>query len=173
MKNNDTSTESIINSLPLNQIQEEGNKSNKNKIVMIIVILIILVAIAIGTFYMNDKYKKEAEEQAKIAIKKQEEAIFTDVEDIIVNLDTRGKGISFLKLRVSLQVKGKSNSDNVVRLMPKIRDTMQTYLRELRPSDLVGSYGLYKLREELLLRINSIVYPTQVDDLLFKDVLIQ
>ena len=99
--------------------------------------------------------------------------IFTDVDDIVVNLDTRGKGISFLKLRVSLQVKGKANSDTVARLMPKIRDVMQTYLRELRPSDLSGSYGLYKLREELLLRINAIVYPTQVDDLLFKDVLIQ
>ncbi len=172
MKNNDTSVEAIANPAIPNAF-EELPQSNKSKLIIAAAVLLILF-IAGGIFaFMQMKHKKEAEELAKIEAQKQDDMIFTDVDDIVVNLDTRGKGISFLKLRVSLQVKGKANSDNVARLMPKIRDVMQTYLRELRPSDLSGSYGLYKLREELLLRINAIVYPTQVDDLLFKDVLIQ
>ncbi len=56
---------------------------------------------------------------------------------------------------------------------PKINDVLQMYLRELRPADMQGSVGLYRLKEELLLRINKIVYPSQVNDLLFKEVLVQ
>jgi flagellar FliL protein len=58
-------------------------------------------------------------------------------------------------------------------MMPKISDVFQMYLRELRPADMQGSVGLYRLKEELLLRVNKIVYPAQVNDLLFKEVLVQ
>lgn len=172
MKNNDTNSEILNNPLSPNSL-DETPQSRKGKLIIAGSIFIILIIAGSAFAFLQMKHKKEAEEQAKIEAQKQDDLIFTDVDDIVVNLDTRGKGISFLKLKVALQVKGKTNSDNVIRLMPKIRDVMQTYLRELRPSDLSGSYGLYKLREELLLRINAIVYPTQVDDLLFKDVLIQ
>jgi flagellar FliL protein len=46
-------------------------------------------------------------------------------------------------------------------------------LRELRPSDLEGGIGIYRLREELIRRINIAVYPAKVETILFKDVLIQ
>ena len=45
-------------------------------------------------------------------------------------------------------------------LMPRVMDAFQTYLRELRPSDLDGSAGLYRLKEELTRRVNAAVAPT-------------
>ena len=49
----------------------------------------------------------------------------------------------------------------------------QVYTRELRPSDLEGSAGVYRLKEELLRRINVAIYPSKVEAVLFKEILIQ
>ena len=57
--------------------------------------------------------------------------------------------------------------------MPRVMDAFQTYLRELRPEDLRGSAGLYRLREELLARVNTSAQPAKVTDVLFKEMLVQ
>ena len=57
--------------------------------------------------------------------------------------------------------------------MPRVLDSFQTYLRELRPSDLDGSAGLYRLREELTRRINVAVAPGRINAVLFKEMVIQ
>ena len=58
--------------------------------------------------------------------------------------------------------------------MPRIEDTFQVYMRELRASDLAGSAGLYRLREELMLRrVNVAIHPARAEAVLFKDVIVQ
>jgi flagellar FliL protein len=52
-------------------------------------------------------------------------------------------------------------------------DSFQTHLREMRPEDLDGSAGMYRLKEELLRRINQAVFPAKVDAILFKELLLQ
>jgi flagellar FliL protein len=46
-------------------------------------------------------------------------------------------------------------------------------LRELRPSDLNGSAGLFRLKEELTKRVNLALAPQQVNAVLFKEIIIQ
>ena len=58
-------------------------------------------------------------------------------------------------------------------LRPRIIDHFQVYLRELRVEDLRGSAGIYRLREELLARVNAAVKPTKVENVLFREVLVQ
>ena len=52
-------------------------------------------------------------------------------------------------------------------------DAFQTYLREMRPSDLEGSAGLYRLRDELTRRVNLAVAPTKINAVLFKEIVVQ
>ncbi len=47
--------------------------------------------------------------------------------------------------------------------LPRVTDLFQTYLRELRPIDLNGSAGLFRLKEELTRRVNVAVAPNAVD----------
>jgi flagellar FliL protein len=61
----------------------------------------------------------------------------------------------------------------VRKVLPRVIDTFQVYLRELRPDQLVGSAGLIRLREELQRRINEAIRPTRVREVLFKEMLIQ
>jgi flagellar FliL protein len=78
-----------------------------------------------------------------------------------------------MKLKITLELEDSSSLSQVQKMMPKINDVFQMYLRELRPADMHGSVGLYRLKEELLLRVNKIIYPSQISDILFKEVLVQ
>ncbi len=58
-------------------------------------------------------------------------------------------------------------------VLPRVMDIFQTYLRELRPSDLNGSAGMFRLKEELTRRVNAAISPKQVNAVLFKEMLVQ
>jgi flagellar FliL protein len=57
--------------------------------------------------------------------------------------------------------------------MPRILDLFQTYLRDMRPEELRGSEGSYRLREELVGRASVAVAPAHVQDVLFEELIIQ
>ncbi|WP_421951624.1 flagellar basal body-associated FliL family protein [Pelagibacterium sp.] len=101
------------------------------------------------------------------------EAAFYDLPDIMVNLNTSGGADAFLRLRAALEVREETMIELIEPRMPRVLDAFQVYLRELRPSDLEGSAGLYRLKEELLRRVNLAVYPASVDNILFKEILVQ
>jgi len=89
------------------------------------------------------------------------------------NLNTGGKQPVFLNMEVALELPGASDLEAVNANLPRIQDMFNTYLRELRPSDLQGSSGIYRLREELLLRVNKAIAPAKVSDILFKKIVVQ
>ena len=101
------------------------------------------------------------------------EGVFFDLQEMLVNLNTGGRKTHFLKISVSLEVDTDDDVLQLQRVMPRIVDSFQVYLRELRIEDLHGSAGLQRLREELLLRVNSAAQPTVVRDVLFREMLVQ
>lgn len=101
------------------------------------------------------------------------DVVFYDLPEFLVNLNTGGRKSTFLKIRVSLELEAADDVSQIERKMPRIVDNFQTYLRELRVDDLKGSAGMYRLREELLTRVSAAVAPAQVNDVLFKEMLVQ
>tara|TARA_R110002012_G_scaffold41259_9_gene113072 strand:- start:4154 stop:4693 length:540 start_codon:yes stop_codon:yes gene_type:complete len=101
------------------------------------------------------------------------QAIFFEVPDLIVNLNTNSRKTAFLKIKIALEVGDPADVDVVNQNLPRIVDNFQVYLRELRVDDLQGSAGMYRLREELLRRVNLAVRPARVKDVLFKEMLVQ
>ena len=99
--------------------------------------------------------------------------VYYDLPQMLVNLNTTGRRVNFLKIIVSLELAEESDIQHLEQVLPRIVDNFQVYLRELRIEDLKGSAGIYRLREELLLRVNAAVYPAEVQDVLFKEMLIQ
>jgi flagellar FliL protein len=100
---------------------------------------------------------------------------FLDMREMTVNLapDSSQDRARLLKFKVALEVKDPKLIPDIQPLMPRVEDTFQVFLRELRASDLEGSGGLYRLREELLRRVNYAVYPAKVDAVLFKELVVQ
>ncbi len=100
--------------------------------------------------------------------------VFVEVPDMMVNLvGVAGERVQFLKIKIVLEVKEEKQAEAIKPSMPRVTDIFQTYLRELRPTDLSGSAGLFRLKEELTRRVNVALLPTPVSAVLFKEVVVQ
>jgi flagellar FliL protein len=97
---------------------------------------------------------------------------FVDLPEMMVNLDSKDRP-QYLKVKIALEVGEEKVSADIQPMMPRVLDTFQTYMRQLRPSDLEGSAGLFRLKEELTRRVNVAVYPAKVDAVLFKEIVVQ
>jgi flagellar FliL protein len=102
-----------------------------------------------------------------------DDVAYFNLPEFLVNLNTGGKQTSFIKMKITLEAPTEADLDAIDSRMPRITDSFNTYLRELRTSDIAGSAGLYRLREELLLRVNKTIYPSKINDILFREIIIQ
>ena len=113
----------------------------------------------------------DVQEENQVASK--EDAVFFPLEEVIVNLNTGGRQSTFLKIKISLELADAGDISRIETVMPRIMDNFQVYLRELRIEDLKGAAGMYRLREELLTRGNIAAAPAKINDVLFKEMLVQ
>ena len=157
--------------------EAEAKTGGKKKLIMIAGGAIGLLLVAGAGLYFTGMLdsllgKKHAPAVAEAPPPKP--MVFFDLPDFLVNLNSGGaKKASFLKLSVSLELEKQEDTARLQAVMPRIVDNFQIYLRELRVDDLRGSGGIYRLREELLARVNAAVAPVKVNDVLFKEMLVQ
>ena len=157
---------------------EQKKTSGKRIIIIAAVVVVALVLGAGGYFFFmsgddehaNDLAQGEAD--SKLIEEQATELLFLELEPMLVNLDTAGGKPKYLKLTISLEVDKQTSLDELNIKMPRIIDQFQSYLRQLRIEDLNGSAGMFRLKEELLIKVNEAVYPTRVNDVLFKEMLV-
>lgn len=99
--------------------------------------------------------------------------IFYTLPDMVVNIQAPGGRATFLKLKLTLEMKDASLAYHLQSEMPRMHDMFQSFLRELRPEDLAGSAGSFQLRAEILRRVNLIAAPGKVDAVLIEEMLVQ
>lgn len=151
-------------------------KWSGKRLVMIIVPVVLLVGGAAAVFmtgmFDKDKPAEEGNEAVAEAAPPQP-SVFYQLPEMLVNLNSPGRRVNFLKIKISLEL---SKQEDVARLegvMPRIVDNFQVYLREMRIEDLQGSAGMVRLREELLMRVRAAAEPAVVNDVLFTEMLVQ
>ncbi len=101
---------------------------------------------------------------------------FLDLPEMTVNLAAGGgqqDRQQFLRMKIALEVGEQRVVAEIQPMLPRVMDTFQVFMRELRPQDLEGSAGLYRLKEEMTRRVNVAVYPSRVDAILFKELMVQ
>ncbi len=96
-----------------------------------------------------------------------------DLPEIIANLNPGSRRTAFVKLKAKLELSNKADEAHVHEAEGRILDLFQTYLRDMRPDELRGSAGIYRLREELIGRANIAVAPARITDILFLEMLVQ
>jgi flagellar FliL protein len=98
---------------------------------------------------------------------------FVDLPDVVVNLQSTGSRMRFLKLRISLEVDGDRDAEKLRVLTPRIMDSFQLYLRSLSVEDVQGAAGMQRLKEDMLARVLGAVEPLTIADILIKEMLVQ
>jgi len=160
--------------------ESSDKPGGKRKLLIIIAVVLLLALGGIAAAYFTGLLQpiiewitgEEATEGEEKKVDR-ENVVFFPLEELIVNLNTGGRKSTFLKIRVSLELADGGDISRIESVMPRIMDNFQVYLRELRIEDLKGSAGMYRLREELLTRVNAAIAPAKVQDVLFKEMLVQ
>lgn len=137
-------------------------------------LLVLLGGAGAGAYFLgffgggSGKQEEAAHEKGEA-----EKTVFYEVPEILVNLNSTGKKETYLKIRISLELENAEAQAAIEPLMPRVIDSFQVFLREMRVEDMSGSAGIVRLKEELLNRINLSIQPHKVSDVLFKEMLIQ
>jgi len=141
------------------------------KLIIAAVALLVIVGGAAGWFFF---FMRHGGEEMHAEAMPPKPPSYVEVPDMLVNLAGQpGDRVQFLKVKLVLEVKEEKQAEAIKPSLPRVTDIFQTYLRELRPGDLNGSAGLFRLKEELTRRVNLVLSPYQVSAVLFKEVVVQ
>ena len=131
---------------------------------------LLLIGGGVGAYFFFFSHPHEAKAENP-AVKP---AVFVDLPEILVNLSNpSAERTQYLRIKVVLELPEQKMVEQITPIMPRVMDAFQTYLRELRPSDLDGSAGLYRLKEELTRRVNVSITPARINAVLFKEIVVQ
>jgi flagellar FliL protein len=147
-------------------------KAGKSKLIIMITVPVFLLLAIAGLWFSGvlphvlgmEKHEEHVEEVPPS---------YVDVPEMVANLNSTNRKPSYVKLTARVEVPKPEDAEKVKAALPRLQDMMQTYLREMRPEELRGSAGTYRLREELLVRANAAVAPAKISDVLFTQMLIQ
>jgi flagellar FliL protein len=136
---------------------------------------VVLVSIGAGLWFtgilpslLGMKHAETTSEQAKSST-----PLYVDLPELIANLNGNPQRPNYVKLTVRLEVTKQEDVERVKAAMPRLQDLFLIYIREMRPQELRGSAGTYRLREELIGRANLAAAPARITDVLFTQMLVQ
>lgn len=95
---------------------------------------------------------------------------FVELDPLVVAI-SGSERLSHLRFRAQLEVPSAYKPD-VELLKPRIIDMLNGYLRALRTSDIEDSSSLARLRAQMLRRVQVIIGPGRVNDLLIMEFVI-
>jgi flagellar FliL protein len=132
--------------------------------------LLLIAGIGGGVYYFFFTHKPEE----KVAAPVVKPPTFFDLPEVLVNLSSASADrTQYLKVKVVLELADAAVVQQIQPVLPRVMDTFQTFLREMRPSDLEGSAGIYRMREELTRRVNTAIAPGHINAVLFKEIVVQ
>lgn len=152
---------------------KKGSKIRKTLIIVTPIILVIAGAVYFYLFVINaPKPEKgvtteQPKHKANIAL---EQNAYFDIDPITVGLSPSGPKKEFLRLDLTLRVASESESKAIMEKLPIIKDSLIVFLRSLRASDFNSSSSTLYLKEEITKRINKIIAPIAVKEVLFQEV---
>lgn len=151
--------------------ETKAKAGGKKRIILIVALLLTLACAAVGASF--DGLIGHGSKRRSAAGTDVEKPVLVDLPDMVSNLDTGGRRVSFVKIHVKLQVMHAADVAAIKEAEPELLDIVQTYLREMRPEELHGGEATYRLREALMNRIDARLAPVEVTDLLFTQLLVQ
>lgn len=171
MSESEAELEAIVDELP-------RKKLSGKKLVILGVAFLALAGGGVAAMQVmggGKETKAETEVEEEPAAEGEEAATSTYVEvpDMMVNLRTADGRSRFLKVRVMLEAPSAADAAAIKEKLPAVIDGFQVFLRELRPEDLAGASGSYRVKEEMLVRVNRAVAPKRIDDVLIQELIQQ
>ncbi|MBE7414847.1 MAG: flagellar basal body-associated FliL family protein [Deltaproteobacteria bacterium] len=155
--------------------KEEAAPKKKGKGLLIGIVAVVLLAAAAGAYLVlsgskggGDGAKQVAESQAA----EQAKGTIFVLEPFIVNLQDNS-GTRYLKLTVNLELPPGSMLTELNNQSTQIRDSLIILLSSKSYSDIGTVEGKYKMRDEIVARVNQYLTKSKVNTAYFTEFVIQ
>ena len=147
--------------------------SKKMLIIIGAVLLLVIGGGAAAYFMLSGSSQKGKGEEHAAEEHSEEAATYVDAPAMVVNLRGADGTSRFLKIRFTLVPETAAKGEVIKTKLPLIIDSLQPFLRELRPEDLAGSAAVFRIKEEMLVRATAAMGPHVVKDILIQDLIQQ
>ncbi len=128
---------------------------------------------AAGGFYATSQgfilspESKAPQSEAKETVSTDKDIAFVPMEPLSISLP-RASRYKHLRFRGELEV-SQAHEAEVRKLVPRIIDVLNSYLRAVEVSDLEDASALSRLRSQMLRRAQIVTGPGRIDDLLIME----
>ena len=158
----------ILNDLEVVEPARAQAAKLRTKLVLPASIALLAIAVGVAFIAVTAREKRVVTNTTAVSA-----PLLLDLPAIAVNLSAGGERPRTLKLSLSLEAADPAAAGAVQAALPHILDSFQTHLRELRAAELDGAAGLFRLREELMKRVNLAIAPSRVRAVLVRDITLQ
>lgn len=148
----------------------EKEKKGPNKLIIIIVIMgfVMMIGAVTMVFMATDMTVSDV-----IAKFQKHEEYVMPLESFVVNLETEGKGTTYLKTQLSLLYVEEDFGPVLTNKTSQIRDIIINDLMEYKPDDLLVNGGLATAKVKLRGSINAALGQDMVKEIYFTEFLVQ
>lgn len=111
--------------------------------------------------------EEHVKEEPEVVLPPIDEIAFVPIEKLVVSLGTKASA-AHLQFSAELEV-SPANQEQVMTLMPRILDVLNTYLRAVDEKDLESPSAMIRLRAQMLRRVQIVTGDGLVNDLLITE----
>ena len=156
---------------PEEEAEEEPKKRSKKPLMIGLVLALVLggggfFAVFSGMILAPAMHMEEdaMESDASLPLP---DVVFIPIPPMVVNLGAAGS-TKFLRFRAQLEVR-KGAEEEVTKILPRVVDVLNGYLRAVETKDLEHRTALVRLRAQMLRRIQVVTGEGRVRDLLIME----
>lgn len=158
----------VIKNVTPADTDEKPNASNRKRVLIAGGAALLLALAGGGAWYMMSGPSEAGAVSANA-----NNSTYIEVPAVTVNLRGVDGTARFLKLRFIIVAADSGKVDRIQERLPVVLDSLQPFLRELRPEDLAGSAAVFRIKEEMMARSTQALGAGVVSDVLIQELLQQ
>jgi len=160
--------------------KKEKKEKPKSPIVMILIVFVISILLGGGGVFVWFKFSSSPHDGSRATATIMEESsdamdtvgTMLPLETFIVNLADE-EGSKYLKITIELEVESEKVLEEINNKMARIRDSLLILLSSKDFLSIRTVEGKFKLRDEIISRVNSVLRTGKVRTAYFTDLVIQ
>jgi len=168
--------------------KEEGDEAKKKQSMLILIIIPLVVIILGGgglfaykiflspsggdDVYASESHAKKGKHGKKSGHGSADGPAFFSLSPFVVNLQDN-IGTRYLKLTVKLELEDQGAEHEIKALLPKVRDALIILLSSKNYAEIGTVEGKYRLRDDIVKRVNRFLEDEPVRGVYFTDFVIQ
>jgi flagellar FliL protein len=140
----------------------------KKLIIIGVAVLVVVTAGVFGAIYYKKLFAKKENTEQQVAV-----GAIWPMDPFIVNIQDQGTTDRYLKIIIELDISDKNCIAELNQLKPKLRDNVLDLLSSKSYKDIMDISGKQRLREELMVRMNSFLTGGKIMKVYFTEFVVQ